>query len=426
MLLKDTDITIIVNSIKKIKDEFRDHIKNSNKLTNKFSTTFTTDPSNSASAAIASAASDSTGNAIKVSLLNAGVNTTDANYLSTTLFVPKLKDFININLDNFISNYGQSTTNIIFSATAVSYIITIMLLFYLNLLDNNDNNINSRDSFIAAFNSATEDNADAVTVAVAAINVLYDTPEFRNTSINYPIITSAASAAFATYLSYTTSNEISTASENAAAAAGLAAGNSGFTAVTNFSSLPCFTAGSMILTPNGYKKVEDFKNGDLIQTPDHRSVPVKTKITHVVITTKENAPYLIPKGSLGHGIPKQDLRLSPSHAIRISKGVWVIPRLAKDIFKQIKQYDVGKPITYYHLETPNFYKDHLVCNESIVESYSGKQMDSLKQELYYQKNLYAHYLSGLSSEESKDSKEGYSDLINENTNSIKYLYLYEM
>ena len=24
------------------------------------------------------------------------------------------------------------------------------------------------------------------------------------------------------------------------------------------------------------------------------------------------------------------------------------------------------------------------------------------------------------------SKEGYSDLINENTNSIKYLYLYEM
>ena len=135
--------------------------------------------------------------------------------------------------------------------------------------------------------------------------------------------------------------------------------------------IPCFTAGSMILTPNGYKKVEDFKNGDLIQTHDHRSVPVQTKITPVTVTTEKNAPYLIPKGSLGHGIPKQDLRLSPDHAIRISKGVWVIPRLAKDIFKQIKQYDVGKPITYYHLETPNFYKDHLVCNGTIVESYSG-------------------------------------------------------
>ena len=65
----------------------------------------------------------------------------------------------------------------------------------------------------------------------------------------------------------------------------------------------------------------------------------------------------------------------------------------------------------------------MVCNESIVESYSGHQMDSVKQELYYQKNLYAHYLSGLSSED--DNKEKYSNL-NENTHSIKYLYLYEM
>jgi hypothetical protein len=185
--------------------------------------------------------------------------------------------------------------------------------------------------------------------------------------------------------------------------------------------IPCFTAGSMILTPNGYKKVEDFKNGDLIQTHDHRSVPVQTKITLVTVTTKENAPYLIPKGSLGHGIPKQDLRLSPNHAIRISKGVWVIPRLAKDIFKQIKQYDVGKPITYYHLETPNFYKDHLVCNESIVESYAGKQMESVKQELYYQKNLYAHYLSGLSSEE--DNKEQFTEKQTLELDSGNYMYV---
>jgi hypothetical protein len=176
--------------------------------------------------------------------------------------------------------------------------------------------------------------------------------------------------------------------------------------------ISCFVAGSLILTPTGYKKVEDFKNGDLIKTPDNRSVPVKINITNVNNTTIENAPYLIPKGSLRKNIPANDLRLSPNHAIRISQGFWVIPRLAKDMFKQIKQYDVGKPITYYHLETPNFYKDHLVCNGTIVESFSGKQMNSVKQELYYQSNLYAHHLSGISSE---DDTEGFSET---NTYSI--------
>ena len=39
-------------------------------------------------------------------------------------------------------------------------------------------------------------------------------------------------------------------------------------------------------------------------------------------------------------------------------------------------------------------------------------MDSVKQELYYQKNLYAHHLSGISSE---DDKEGFRET---NTYSI--------
>lgn len=173
--------------------------------------------------------------------------------------------------------------------------------------------------------------------------------------------------------------------------------------------------------------MEKFKDGDLITTPDKRSVPVKIKVTYLATTTKEDAPYLIPKGSLRKNIPSNDLRLSPNHAIRISEKYWVIPRLAKDIFKQVKQYDVGKPITYYHLETPNFYKDHLVCDGTIVESYSGKQLDHMKQELYYQSNLYAHQLSENSDdeEEEDDKKEGFNNINSELIygNSGQYLYI---
>ena len=39
----------------------------------------------------------------------------------------------------------------------------------------------------------------------------------------------------------------------------------------------------------------------------------------------------------------------------------------------ISQYGVGEPITYYHIECPNYFTDNLVAEGLIVESFKNKQ-----------------------------------------------------
>lgn len=146
----------------------------------------------------------------------------------------------------------------------------------------------------------------------------------------------------------------------------------------------CFTAGSLILTPNGYKNVEDFKDDDEVLTSDGKIVPVNVYTT-TLVTTVETAPYRILANTFEEGVPKNDLCLSPYHAIKIGKDMWQVPIRAAEIYKsKISQYDVAKEITYYHLETPNYMSDHLICDGTVVESYAGDQM------LNKNKNIYAY------------------------------------
>ena len=143
--------------------------------------------------------------------------------------------------------------------------------------------------------------------------------------------------------------------------------------------IPCFTTGSMILTPSGYVAVEKIRNNDIVLTSDGRAVAVNA-LTTTVMTTKDTAPYLVPKHVFGL---QQDLRLSPWHAFQIRKGVWMKPQTASELYDSVIQYDVGKTVTYYHLETPNYFKDNLVCNGVIVEAYAGNQLMGMKSRMYH-------------------------------------------
>lgn len=400
-----SDITTIITNISKelfvLLQKKRDK---STDLINKFSTTFTAPSSNNE---IAFAAADAAGTAVSVS--NEGSENAELYSFLVSINVRKT-------INEIISKYGSLTIpgdiNVIAYSASVYAILSILYQESNNTITQSDFDNSTIDGLDAAMKTSNN-GGDAVAVAVATINAFYKYTSFRNLSPSaYVLATSSGAAAYASYTAYSTYNEVGTDAENAAATAGAAAGTAGATAVTYFTDTSCFTKGSTILTPGGYKKIEEFKNGDSVTTSDGRVVRIKVTSTKMT-TTEKTAPYLIPKGCLGYGIPKNDLRLSPDHAIRIKKGVWVIPRLAKDLYKQIKQYGIGDTITYYHLETPNFYKDHLVCNESIVESYSGHQLDSVEQELYYQKNLYVHYLSGVSDTTSEsDDKESYDGEFN--------------
>jgi hypothetical protein len=139
---------------------------------------------------------------------------------------------------------------------------------------------------------------------------------------------------------------------------------------------PCFVAGTQILTPTGYKMIEALQSGDRICTSDGRHVPIRLYSFTIDKATEDTAPFTIEAGALGNNQPTQDLHLSPRHAIQDMRGMWQIPRyMARmDLYaKHVAQYGIGESVTYYHIECPNFYRDNLIAEGAIVESYKHRQ-----------------------------------------------------
>jgi len=151
-------------------------------------------------------------------------------------------------------------------------------------------------------------------------------------------------------------------------------GNSAPSEEASIPPLPCFPAGTRVLTPTGYRTVETLKHGDLVTTAAGLTVPVKVYRGDFKVATERTAPYFIPAHSFGRNAPAANLRLSPLHAFQIKKSVWQIPCFAAKANKNIRQYGIGEPVTYYHLECPNFFRDNLIVDGCVVESFGGKQL----------------------------------------------------
>ena len=150
--------------------------------------------------------------------------------------------------------------------------------------------------------------------------------------------------------------------------------------------VPCFPTGTRILTPSGYKQVEDLVQNELVVTAEGRHVPVKIygrKFSHA---TKQIAPFMIPKSALGRNMPSHSLTLSPDHAFLIRKGVWMLPSRAALLSDAVTQVGVGSPVAYYHLECPNYLRDNLVVDGVVVESYAANQLNC-KSPYTYNENL---------------------------------------
>lgn len=137
---------------------------------------------------------------------------------------------------------------------------------------------------------------------------------------------------------------------------------------------PCFIATSKLLTPVGYVEASTLRTGDILVTADGRQVPIQV-YTSTFKTDKASAPYIIPKNSLAHNVPAADLRLSPWHAVSLGNGLWQKPQSAAECNPgSVIQYDVGKDVQYYHFEAPNYFTDNFICEGTVVESFSSKQV----------------------------------------------------
>jgi hypothetical protein len=138
--------------------------------------------------------------------------------------------------------------------------------------------------------------------------------------------------------------------------------------------IPCIVAGQRVRTPSGDVLIETLKDGDLILTPDNRSVPIRIYSSTIKQTTKMSAPIRIPAHTFAPSYPPNDIQLSANHAIQKSKKVWELPIHAMKRYSAIRQAPIGQSVTYYHIETPNYLKDNLIVEGSVIESLGANFM----------------------------------------------------
>lgn len=79
--------------------------------------------------------------------------------------------------------------------------------------------------------------------------------------------------------------------------------------------IACFTAGTLVRTPDGARPIEDLLPGDKVLTCDHGFQTLRWIGTRSVAGNGDLAPIRITRGTLG---AKQDILVSPQHRVLIS------------------------------------------------------------------------------------------------------------
>ncbi|MGJ8546263.1 MAG: Hint domain-containing protein [Sulfitobacter sp.] len=83
----------------------------------------------------------------------------------------------------------------------------------------------------------------------------------------------------------------------------------------------CFAEGTRITTPRGEVAVQDLKPGDLVETLDHGPQPIRWIGARIVPATGPMAPVLLKSGTLGAGLPHNDMMVSRQHRFLLDNDV---------------------------------------------------------------------------------------------------------
>ena len=133
----------------------------------------------------------------------------------------------------------------------------------------------------------------------------------------------------------------------------------------------CFHKGTRILTPEGYKKVEDLAAGDFITTTKNikESIPIRSLIKFIS-KREDGALYCLPKDSLKKGKPLNDLFMSGDHAFK-HNGIWKHMNCASKASSQSKccTYETdADDIEYYHIVIEDYFAHTIVAEGVEVET----------------------------------------------------------
>ncbi len=126
------------------------------------------------------------------------------------------------------------------------------------------------------------------------------------------------------------------------------------TAFVTVTTIPCFAAGTHILTDKGEVPVEALSVGDIVMTRDEGPQPIRWIGQRTVTAEGKYAPVVIEAGTFGH---HRRLTLSPQHRVMISHhmaellfGEDEVLVAAKDLVNECSvRIDEGGQVTYFHL-----------------------------------------------------------------------------
>lgn len=126
------------------------------------------------------------------------------------------------------------------------------------------------------------------------------------------------------------------------------------TAFVTITSIPCFAAGTRILTPRGERAVETLRAGDLVETRDNGAQPLRWIGQRRVAALGRFAPVVIEPGAMG---AHRRLVLSPQHRVLLRHhlaellfGTDEVLVAAKDLVNDRSiRVRAGGEITYVHL-----------------------------------------------------------------------------
>lgn len=131
----------------------------------------------------------------------------------------------------------------------------------------------------------------------------------------------------------------------------LAGDGAGGTEITIGGAVPCFTRGTRLLTPMGYRRVESLRPGEELVTLEGEALRIRWIGWRVIDLACDAAalhPVVIAPGAFGPGRPERPLAVSPLHAI-FADGV-LVPAVLLVNGATIVRDEAAFAVTYYHVE----------------------------------------------------------------------------
>jgi len=143
----------------------------------------------------------------------------------------------------------------------------------------------------------------------------------------------------------------------------------------------CFARGTMLKTSDGLRAIEDLAEGDLIETKDNGTQPIRwigsRTIGASTLAKHENLrPIRIKAGALGENTPSSELIVSPQHRILVRSKIAIKMFDSAEVLvaaKQLLQID-GVDIAYDLPEVEYF---HMLFEKHEVVFSNGAETESL-------------------------------------------------